>query len=57
MLLQKDDLRILVYNKTPDDQFADVRVNIVAGIEDITVTRSDFYKLLRMMNVVKEFAK
>jgi hypothetical protein len=57
MLLQNDNLRILVYNKTPDEDYADVMVNIVAGAEDITLTRFEFHKLLRMMEVVQEFAK
>lgn len=57
MLIQKDKLRILVYNKTPDSEFAEIYVNIVVGAEDITVTRFEFLKLLRMMEAVEEFAK
>ena len=54
VLLQKEDIRILVYDKTPDDEPRQMMVNIVVGNEDIMLTRCEFHKLIKLANLVMQ---
>lgn len=54
VLLQKDDMRILVYDKTPDSDFREMMVSIVVGDQDMTLTRYEFHKLFKLTDLVMQ---
>ncbi len=54
VLLQKEDIRVLVYDKTPDGNFREMMVNIVVGDQYMTVTRYEFHKLIKLAELVIE---
>jgi len=57
VMLQKEGMRILVYDETPDGDFRDIRVSIVVGSQDITLTRHEFHQLHYLMTHVREIEK
>ncbi len=54
VMLQKEDVRILVYDDTPVGDYRVMKVNIVVGAQDITLTRSEFHRLIKLSNLVME---
>ena len=54
VMLQKGDIRILVYDDTPIGDFREMKVNIVVGAQDITLSRPEFHKLIKLAGLVME---
>lgn len=54
VMLQKENMRILVYDKTPDGESREMMTNIVVGDQDITLTRYEFHKLVRLAELVMQ---
>lgn len=57
VLLQKENIRILIYDETPDDNFRKMMVNIVVGASDITLTQSEYHRLYKLMNLANQANK
>jgi hypothetical protein len=54
VMLQKEHMRILVYDKTPDEKVREMYVNIVVGEQDMTLSRYEFHKLVKLAQLVME---
>jgi hypothetical protein len=57
VLLQKENMRILVYDETPDGEFPEMMVNITVDNQDMTLTRYQFHKIHNLMTHVRELEK
>ena len=57
VMLQKEGIRVLVYDKTPDGESRQMMVNIVVGSQDMTLTRHEFHRLSNIIELVREAEK
>jgi hypothetical protein len=54
VLLQKENMRILIYDKTPDEKTREMYVNIVVGDQDMTLSRYEFHKLITLAKIAMQ---
>ncbi len=55
--IQKEDVRVLIFDKAPNGDYREMFVSLTVGNESMTITRYEFVNLLELMNTAKEVGR